>query len=133
MEGHRTPPYGRRDRAPFVLIVACTACGTLGMHLIIPALPDTARALNVSPGAIQLTITLYLIGLAFGQLIYGPSSDRFGRRPVLLAGLALFTLAGVATAAAPGVLTLVLARVLQSVGACSGLVLGRAIVRDLAP
>ena len=46
MEWHRTPPYGRRDRAPFVLIVAITACGTLGMHLIIPALPDTARALG---------------------------------------------------------------------------------------
>jgi MFS transporter, DHA1 family, multidrug resistance protein len=86
MEWHRTPPYGRRDRAPFVLIVAITACGTLGMHLIIPALPDTARALGVSAGAIQLTITLYLIGLAIGQLLYGPVSDRFGRRPVLLGG-----------------------------------------------
>jgi DHA1 family bicyclomycin/chloramphenicol resistance-like MFS transporter len=125
-------PIGRRDRAPFALVVAITACGTLGMHLIIPALPDTARALHVSPGAIQLTITLYLIGLATGQLLYGPISDRFGRRPVLLAGLALFTFAGIATAAAPGALTLVVARVLQSIGACAGLVLGRAIVRDSA-
>jgi DHA1 family bicyclomycin/chloramphenicol resistance-like MFS transporter len=79
-----------------------------------------------------LTITLYLIGLAIGQLIYGPISDRFGRRPVLLGGLALFTFAGIATAAAPGALTLVVARVLQSIGACAGLVLGRAIVRDSA-
>ncbi|HEX3403396.1 MAG TPA: multidrug effflux MFS transporter [Acetobacteraceae bacterium] len=126
------PLLGRRDRAPFALIVAITACGTLGMHLIIPALPDTARDLHVSPGAIQLTITLYLIGLAIGQLIYGPISDRFGRRPVLLGGLALFTFAGIATAAAPGALTLVVARVLQSIGACAGLVLGRAIVRDSA-
>ncbi len=128
----RTPPLGRRDRAPFALIVAITACGTLGMHLIIPALPDTAHALHVSPGAIQLTITLYLIGLAIGQLAYGPISDRFGRRPVLIGGLALFTLAGIATTAAPGALTLVVARVLQSIGACAGLVLGRAIVRDSA-
>jgi DHA1 family bicyclomycin/chloramphenicol resistance-like MFS transporter len=132
MEWHRTPPYGRRDRAPFVLIVAITACGTLGMHLIIPALPDTARALGVSPGTIQLTITLYLIGLAIGQLLYGPVSDRFGRRPVLLGGLALFTLAGIATTVAPNAWTLVVARILQSIGACSGLVLGRAIVRDSA-
>ena len=132
MEWHRTPPYGRRDRAPFVLIVAITACGTLGMHLIIPALPDTARALGVSAGAIQLTITLYLIGLAIGQLLYGPVSDRFGRRPVLLAGLALFTLAGIATTVAPNAWTLVIARILQSIGACAGLVLGRAIVRDSA-
>ena len=79
-----------------------------------------------------MTITLYLIGLAIGQLIYGPISDRFGRRPVLLGGLALFTFAGIATAAAPGALTLVVARVLQSIGACAGLVLGRAIVRDSA-
>jgi DHA1 family bicyclomycin/chloramphenicol resistance-like MFS transporter len=125
-------PLGRRDRAPFALVVAITACGTLGMHLIIPALPDTARAFQVSPGAIQLTITLYLIGLAAGQLLYGPISDRFGRRPVLLAGLGLFTLAGIGTAAAPNAATLVIARVLQSVGACAGLVLGRAMVRDSA-
>jgi MFS transporter, DHA1 family, multidrug resistance protein len=132
MEWHRTPRFGRRDRAPFPVVVAVTACGTLGMHLIIPALPDTARALDVSPGMIQLTITLYLIGLAIGQLLYGPVSDRFGRRPVLLAGLALFTVAGIATAAAPNAGMLVLARILQSIGACSGLVLGRAIVRDSA-
>ena len=132
MEWHRTPPYGRLDRAPFGLIVAVTACGTLGMHLIIPALPDTARSLAVSPGAIQLTITLYLLGLAIGQLLYGPVSDRFGRRPVLLAGLALFTLAGIATTVAPNAWTLVIARIVQSIGACAGLVLGRAIVRDSA-
>jgi DHA1 family bicyclomycin/chloramphenicol resistance-like MFS transporter len=132
MEWHRTAPYGRRDRAPFVLIVAITACGTLGMHLIIPALPATAAALGVSAGTVQLTITLYLIGLAIGQLLYGPISDRFGRRPVLLGGLALFTLAGFATTAALNAWTLVTARILQSIGACAGLVLGRAIVRDSA-
>lgn len=131
MKWHRTARSGRPDRAPFALIVAITACGTLGMHLIIPALPETAHALGVSAGAIQLTITLYLIGLAIGQLVYGPISDRFGRRPVLIAGLALFTLAGVATTAAPSAWTLVVARILQSIGACAGLVLGRAIVRDL--
>jgi DHA1 family bicyclomycin/chloramphenicol resistance-like MFS transporter len=123
---------GRSRGAPFALIVAITACGTLGMHLIIPALPDTADALGVSAGTIQLTITLYLIGLAIGQLLYGPVSDRFGRRPVLIAGLSLFTLAGIATAVAPKAWTLVIARILQSTGACAGLVLGRAIVRDSA-
>jgi DHA1 family bicyclomycin/chloramphenicol resistance-like MFS transporter len=121
-----------RNRAPFPLVVAVTACGTLGMHLIIPALPATAHALDVSVGMIQLTITLYLIGLAIGQLVYGPLSDHFGRRPVLLAGLALFTIAGIAATAAQGAFTLIIARILQSIGACSGLVLGRAIVRDSA-
>jgi DHA1 family bicyclomycin/chloramphenicol resistance-like MFS transporter len=132
MEWHRRPLYGRGDRAPFALIVAITACGTLGMHLIIPALPDTAQALRVSPAAIQLSITLYLVGLAIGQLVYGPISDRFGRRPVLLVGLGLFTLAGIATTVAPNAWLLVVARILQSIGACAGLVLGRAIVRDSA-
>ncbi len=116
--------------APFALLVAVTACGTLGMHLVIPALPTTAAALHVSAGTIQLTITLYLIGLAIGQLAYGPISDRFGRRPVLLAGLALFTLAGAATAFAPSAGLLIVARTVQSVGGCAGLVLGRAMVRD---
>lgn len=132
MEWHRTPLYGRRDRAPFALIVAITACGTLGMHLIIPALPDTARALEVSPATIQLTITLYLISLAAGQLVYGPISDRFGRRPVLLIGLTLFAAAGIGTAGATNAWMLIVARIVQSIGACAGLVLGRAIVRDSA-
>lgn len=107
-----------------------TACGTLGMHIIIPALPATARALGMSIGTSQLTITLYLIGLSIGQLLYGPVSDRFGRRPVLLAGLGLFTGASVVTALAPTAGILIGARILQSLGGCAGLVLGRAAVRD---
>ncbi len=119
-----------RTRAPFLLLVAMTACGTLGMHIIIPALPATARALGMSIGTAQLTITLYLIGLAIGQLLYGPISDRFGRRPVLLVGLSLFTVASIVTSLAPNAWVLVGARILQSLGGCAGLVLGRAAVRD---
>jgi DHA1 family bicyclomycin/chloramphenicol resistance-like MFS transporter len=119
-----------RARAPFLLLVAMTACGTLGMHIIIPALPATARALGMSIGTSQLTITLYLIGLAIGQLLYGPVSDRFGRRPVLLVGLSLFTVASIATAVAPNAAVLIGARIMQSLGGCAGLVLGRAAVRD---
>jgi DHA1 family bicyclomycin/chloramphenicol resistance-like MFS transporter len=125
-----TPLLRTRARAPFLLLVALTACGTLGMHVIIPALPATARAMGISIGSVQLTITLYLIGLAAGQLLYGPLSDRFGRRPVLLAGMTLFTLASAATALAPTPGVLIGARVLQSIGGCAGLVLGRAAVRD---
>jgi DHA1 family bicyclomycin/chloramphenicol resistance-like MFS transporter len=125
-----TPLLRGRTRAPFLLLVAMTACGTLGMHVIIPALPDTARALGMSIGTAQLTITLYLVGLAIGQLLYGPASDRFGRRPVLLVGLSLFTVASIITALAPTATLLIAARVLQSVGGCAGLVLGRAAVRD---
>jgi DHA1 family bicyclomycin/chloramphenicol resistance-like MFS transporter len=118
------------ERAPFSLLVAMTACGTLGMHVIIPALPATARALDMSIGTAQLTITLYLIGLAIGQLLYGPISDRFGRRPVVLAGLGLFTVASIATTLAPNAGILIGARIVQSIGGCAGFVLGRAAVRD---
>jgi DHA1 family bicyclomycin/chloramphenicol resistance-like MFS transporter len=128
---HR-PLLRSEPRAPFLLLAMVTASGTLGMHMIIPALPDAAIGLHVSAASIQLTITLYLIGLAIGQLAYGPLSDRFGRRPVLLGGLALFTLAGAVTAIAPNAGVLIAARVVQSVGGCGGLVLGRAIVRDQA-
>lgn len=128
-----TAPLLRRNgAAPFVLLVALTACGTLGMHMIIPALPATAAALHMSEATAQLTITLYLIGLAIGQLAYGPISDRFGRRPVLLCGLSLFAVAGAVTAAAPSAGALISARIVQAIGGCSGLVLGRAIVRDAA-
>ena len=114
------------------MLVALTACGTMGMHVIIPALPATARALHMSISTTQLTITLYLIGLAFGQLFYGPVSDQFGRRPVLLVGLILFTAASVVTACAPNAWILIGSRILQSIGGCAGLVLGRAAVRDAA-
>src|SRR5712671_4636482 len=126
------PPFGSSNRAPFLLLVALTACGTMGMHVIIPALPATARALSMSISTTQLTITLYLIGLAVGQLFYGPVSDRFGRRPVLLAGLLLFFVASVAVASAPNARVLIGSRILQSIGGCAGLVLGRAAVRDSA-
>ena len=125
-----TPLLRGRERAPFLLLVAMTACGTLGMHVIIPALPATARAMGISISTVQLTITLYLIGLAVGQLLYGPLSDRFGRRPVLVLGLTLFTLASTAAALAPNPTVLIGARILQSIGGCAGLVLGRAAVRD---
>ena len=123
-------PLRGGTRAPFVLLVAMTACGTLGMHVIIPALPAMAAALDMSISSAQLTITLYLIGLAIGQLVYGPISDRFGRRPVVLAGLTLFTVASFITALARTPSLLIGARIMQSVGGCAGLVLGRAAVRD---
>lgn len=127
-----TPPLGRHARSPFLLLVALTACGTLGMHVIIPALPATARALDISISTVQLTITLYLIGLSIGQLAYGPLSDRFGRRPVLLVGMSVFTIASLVTVIAPDPEIMIGARILQALGGCSGLVLGRAAVRDSA-
>ena len=94
----------RSDRPPsMVLLVTITMMGTIAMHMFIPAMPDTARDLHTTAAVVQLTVTMYVIGLAVGQLVYGPLSDRFGRRPVLLCGLLLFVLASaMATAATSG-------------------------------
>ena len=112
------------------LLVWITISGTMPMHVFVPALPAVATYFGASPGAAQLTITLYIIGLSIGQLLYGPLSDRFGRRPILLLGLSLYALATVSAAFAASLSMLVAARVAQALGGCAGLVLGRAIARD---
>jgi DHA1 family bicyclomycin/chloramphenicol resistance-like MFS transporter len=91
-----------------------------------------AHALGVSEGAIQQTVTVYAIGLALGQLVYGPLSDRFGRRPVMLAALTLYCLGGLAAAVAGNLHQLIVARAVQAFGGCGGLVLGRAVLRDIS-
>lgn len=106
--------------------------GTVALHILIPALPQVGRDLGASPTTVQLTITTYLIGLALGQLVYGPISDRFGRRPVLIGGLILYLLGFLLAIPAMSIEALILARVLQSLGACGALVLGRAMVRDVS-
>ncbi|MCC7048604.1 MAG: multidrug effflux MFS transporter [Alphaproteobacteria bacterium] len=117
---------------PLWLLTLLTFSGTLAMHIFVPALPQAAADLGAGIGAIQMTVSLYIFGLAVGQLVYGPISDRFGRRPTLMAGLILYAAAGLAAALAPGVNALIAARLFQALGGCAGLVLGRAIVRDLA-
>ena len=109
-----------------------TIGGTLAMHMFIPALPDAARQLGSSNGQMQQTITVYIMGMALGQLIYGPMSDALGRRPVLLVGLCLYTLASLLAFMAPSTDMLIGARLLQALGGCAGLALGRAIARDTA-
>ncbi|WP_043458297.1 multidrug effflux MFS transporter [Azohydromonas australica] len=120
----------RNASPPLWLLVLVTFGGTLAMHMFVPALPLVARELHSTAAAAQSTISLYILGLAFGQLLYGPLSDRFGRRPTLLAGLALYTAAGLVCLWAPTMQVLLGARLLQAVGGCAGLLLARAIVRD---
>ena len=116
--------------SPLWLLGLLTFSGPVGMHIFVPALPAAAKDLHATPAALELTISLYILGLAVGQLVYGPASDRFGRRPALLVGLSIFTIASVAGLFAPDIHTLVLARFFQALGGCSGLVLARAIIRD---
>jgi len=134
-----TPPSGRAGwlyaprwpRKPDLLLLgAVTTASTIATHMIVPALPDAAADLGTTRATIQMTVTLYLVGLAIGQLVYGPLSDRFGRRPILMLGLAIYNIASLAAAFAPNVWVLLAARVLQSLGGCAGIALGRAIVRD---
>jgi DHA1 family bicyclomycin/chloramphenicol resistance-like MFS transporter len=125
-------PAPRAAHAPLWLLALVTFSGTLAMHIFVPALPIAARSLGAGIGEMQMTVSLYIFGLAVGQLVYGPLADRFGRRPVLLAGLALYTAAGLAAALAPEVHALITARLFQAMGGCAGLVLGRSMVRDTA-
>jgi DHA1 family bicyclomycin/chloramphenicol resistance-like MFS transporter len=118
--------------APLWLLTLITFSGTLAMHIFVPALPEAARALGAGVGEMQMTMSVYIFGLAMGQLAYGPLSDRYGRRPVLVAGLALYTLAGVAASLVGDVHHLIVARLLQALGGCAGMVIGRTMVRDTA-
>jgi DHA1 family bicyclomycin/chloramphenicol resistance-like MFS transporter len=116
--------------APLWLLTLITFSGTLAMHIFVPALPEAARDLGASVGAMQLTMSVYVFGLAVGQLAYGPLADRFGRRPVLIVGLLIYTTTGIWAFFASTVEMLIVVRLLQALGGCSGMVIGRAIVRD---
>jgi len=107
------------------------AIGSLSIDMALPSLPATAQALGARPDTVQLTVTLFVAGFALAQLLHGPLSDRLGRRRVVLGGLVVYVVGGLACWIAPSVRLLVAARVLQAVGAGSGPVVGRAVIRDL--
>lgn len=110
-----------------------TMLAPLGMHTFVPALPIMARDFGVAPGSIQSVLTLYVCGLAVGQLIYGPLSDRYGRRPMMIAGLCLYVVGMAAGMFVTSPDLLIALRVAQALGGCGGLVLGRAMIRDSVP
>ena len=120
-----------RPRPSFAILVAISAIGPLALNLLVPSMPGLEKTFGVPYGTVQLTLTLYLIGMAVCQLIYGPASDRFGRRPLLLAGLSLFFIASVLAAIAPTIEALIAARLIQAIGGSAGIVLARAMVRDV--
>lgn len=114
-----------------ILLMAMTAIGPTTLNILVPALPQLSWRLDVSISVIQLTVSIYLLALAAGQLLTGPLSDRFGRRPVLFVGLALTAAASILAIVVPNVGGLIGARILQAIGASAGIVIGRAIIRDL--
>lgn len=115
---------------PLWLLVLLTFSGTLAMHMFVPALATAASELRATPAAVQSTIGLYILGLAAGQLVWGPVADQFGRRPTLLLGLGIFTVASSICMLADSIAVLVAARFVQALGGSAGLLLGRTIVRD---
>jgi DHA1 family bicyclomycin/chloramphenicol resistance-like MFS transporter len=113
------------------VLIGAVALGPISTDLYLPSVPWIGRDLGADVAATQLTLSVFLAAFAIAQIPVGPVSDRFGRRPVLLIGLAVYVLASAACAFAPSIDTLILARALQATGACAGVVLGRAVVRDI--
>jgi DHA1 family bicyclomycin/chloramphenicol resistance-like MFS transporter len=108
-----------------------TGVSSLSLNILVPAIPSLVMKFATDPANVELTVSLYLMGLAVAQLVFGPLSDRFGRRGVVLTGLALATLASTAAIFAGSIASLVAWRVVQSLGASTGQTIGRAIIRDL--
>ncbi|MGE0563690.1 MAG: multidrug effflux MFS transporter [Pseudolabrys sp.] len=127
---HATPaqqtPWGL-----LALLMAMTGIGPVSLNILVPALPNLVSELDADIGTVQLTLSLFLLSLAGAQLMLGPLSDHFGRRPVVLAGLTLATIAPLVATFAWSIDLIILARVAQAFGAATGIVVGRAIVRDL--
>jgi len=122
------------SRAPtlgeILLLGSLTAFGAVTIDLYLPALPAIARDYGVSAAAVQLTLSTFFVGMAVGQLFFGPLSDRIGRRPTVLIGCGVYVVASIACALAPSIEALVAGRFFQALGCCAAMVTCRAIVRD---
>jgi MFS transporter, DHA1 family, multidrug resistance protein len=118
-------------RPALLLLVALAACGPFTLNILIPSMPRLATDFSTEYSTAQLILTVYLVGIAVSQLIYGPVSDRLGRRPALMAGLTLFAVGSGLSLLADSIEVLILARAIQALGASAGMSLGRAMVRDV--
>lgn len=119
------------SRAGYGFLALLLAFASISTDLYLPAMPTMTEALGTSHGRLELTISAYLLGFAFGQLFWGPYSDHRGRRVPLAMGLVLFVIGAIGCALAPNVAVLIIFRIVQATGASAAVVIGRAIVRDL--
>ncbi len=124
----RKPP---RHLDVAVMVGVALALLPLSTDLYLASLPALRRHFDLGVADVQLTLSVFVAALALAQLVYGPLSDRFGRRPILLGGIAIYVVASIGCAAAQSIEQLLVARFFQAIGACSGQVIGRAIVRDV--
>ncbi|KPF64332.1 MFS transporter [alpha proteobacterium AAP81b] len=130
MHAPATPSPRHPTLGEILLLGSLTAFGAVTIDLYLPSLPAIATDFAVSPARVQLTFSAFFIGMAIGQLFYGPASDRFGRRPAILVGCAVYTAASLACVLAPSVEWLIAGRFAQALGCCAGMVVARAVVRD---
>ena len=121
----------RSGAAVNLLLTGLVAFQAISTDLYLASLPTMVQVFATTEAKVQLTLSVFLLGSALMQLAYGPISDRFGRRPVLRVAIALYIVASLACAAAPTIEALIFFRLLQAVGSCAGVTLGRAVARDL--
>ncbi|MBK9739956.1 MAG: multidrug effflux MFS transporter [Actinobacteria bacterium] len=114
-----------------VLLAALTAFGPMSLDVYLPAFPDIAARFGTDTGSVLLTMSACLIGLGAGQVLWGPVSDRYGRKRPLVVGLIIFIIASLLIAVAPSLPAVVLLRLIQALGGSAGIVVARAVVRDL--
>ena len=122
---------GTVKRPPLITLVMAAMITNASLNMLVPAMPAIGADLQATPAAVQLTLTMYLLGFACGQLFYGPLSDHYGRRPILMLGLAGYLLGALLALLANAIELLILARAGQAFCGCAGMVLTRAIVRDV--
>jgi len=127
----RAPVAGSPDRALILLLAAITAAGPVAMNMYLPALPSVQEHFGVTVAEANTTVSLTLIAFAVGILVYGPLSDRFGRRPVIFAGQAIFAAGNLLCLAAPSFAALLAGRIIQALGTSAGVVVSRAMLGDL--
>lgn len=123
--------YAPKSIATMFILAAVVALGPMSTDMYLPALPRIATELEASTASVQLTLSLFLVGFAIAQLFYGPLSDRYGRKPVMVGGLIVFIIASIGCALVENINALMFFRLLQALGGSAGPVLGRAIVRDI--
>ena len=122
-----TPPR----RPPVLALIAVSALSPFAINSVVPSMPAIEHEFHTDYGRVQLILSLFLAAIAVSQIVIGPLSDRFGRRPVLLGGFAIFIVSCIASPFAPSIEALIAIRIVQGATGCVGIVLGRAIVRDL--
>jgi DHA1 family bicyclomycin/chloramphenicol resistance-like MFS transporter len=120
-----------QKRLPFIL-GAMAAIGPFSIDMYLPALPMLGQSLGTTAGAAQASLAVFFLGMALGQIFYGPIADRYGRRLPLFIGLGVYTVASLICALAPNIESLIAARLMQALGGCAGMVIARAVVRDVA-